>query len=220
MREAMKKYLLFFVFLTTSLANADENRFQYVERSCVRAYSQVDILLQFLYKFEGNLPDIKESKIKSLKFLIERFRNFENPTAVQKQAFGELFNDADYYQLQLQERSLNLIKELEELKNNSSPIKDKDLILSLPKSAPFGDYQNPYFKIKKFVRIQNQVRDFFDELETSKNRLEQLNQQHRLDKAMDYNNYDLGFIPSISKAAIGRVIECNLDYLEAKRISK
>ena len=203
-----------------STAFAADDRFKNADDQCTRAYSRVDALLQFLYKFEGNLPPIKESKTKSLKYQIERFSDINNSLAERKKQFGELQNDADYFQFLLQEKSIGLIKDIEELKEKSSPIKDKNLILSLPKVSSFGDYQNPYLKIKKWLRIQSGTRDFFEELENSKLRLEQLKEDHRLNKSLNYDAYNLGFITAINKTAIDSLINCNLSLFEAARISK
>jgi hypothetical protein len=216
----MKKIFLIVIFSFFSTAFAAENKLKYIEESCVRAYERTDTLLQFLYKFDGNLPSIKETKIKSLKFSIAQFKDYRSSKEVRRKAFGELFNDPDYYQFLIQEKSSNLIKELEEFKSNSSPNKDKNLIYRLPNVASFGDYQNPYLKIMKLVRIQNDVRDFFDELESSKTKLEELNQQSRLSKSLDNDPQNLAFLIGINKSAMNEVIYCNLFYLEAERISK
>jgi hypothetical protein len=131
-----------------------------------------------------------------------------------------LYNDPDYYQYLIQEKSSNVIKELEEFKSKSSPAKDKSLVYTLPNVSSFGDYQNPYLKIKKLVRIQNNVRDFFDELESSKIKLEELNQQHRLKKSLENDPQSLAFIIALNKTSLTDIIECNLSYLEAERTSK
>ena len=203
-----------------STAFAADDRFKNADDQCARAHLRVDALLQFLYKFEGNLQPIKESKIKSLKYQIEQFSDINNSLAQRKKLFGELQSDADYYQFLLQEKSFSLIKDIEELKEKSSPTKDKNLILSLPKGSSFGDYQNPYLKIKKWLRIQSDTRDFFEELENSRLRLEQLKEDHRLNKSLNYDAYNLGFIITINKTAIENLISCNLSLFEAARISK
>jgi hypothetical protein len=216
----MKCFLIALSLIFTSPAFAADDKFKYADLNCAAAYSRVDALLQFFYKFEGNLQSLKDSKVKSLKSLIEQYGDSKNSLAVRKQAFLELYSDADYYQFLLQEKSLNLIKDIEELKVNSSPIKDKKLILSLPNVSSFGDYQNPYLKLKKMVKIQSDVRDFFDELENSKMRLEQLNQEHRLNKSLNYDAQQLGFTIAFSKGSIADVISCNLGLLETARGSK
>lgn len=203
-----------------SSAYAADSKLKYIEQNCARAYLRVDALLQFFYKFEGNLPAIKDSKNKSLKNLVSQYQDISSSTALRRKAFNDLYNDPDYYQFLLQEKSFNLIKELEELKDKSSPIKDKNLVFSLPTVSSYGDYQNPYSKIKKLVRIQNNVRDFFDELESSRIRLEELSQQIRLSKSLDADAQSLGFIIALSKTSLTEVIDCNLEYLEAERISK
>ena len=216
----MKKYFITLIFSVLSTIAAADSKLKYIEDDCSRAYLRADALIQFLYKFDGNLPNIKETKIKNIKFLISQFKDFSGSDAVRRKAFGELYNDPDYYQFLIQEKSSNLIKDLEEFKSKSSPVKDKNLIYALPKVPSFGDYQNPYLKIKKLVRIQNSVRDFFDELESSQTKLEQLNQQHRLSKSLDNDPQSLGFIIALNKNSMIGVIECNLSYLEAERISK
>ena len=216
----MKNQILILLFLFTSAAFAADSKLKYIDENCVRAYIRVEALQQFFYKFEGNLPAIKDSKIKSIKFSISEFRDYKISWAARNKAYGDLYNDPDYYQYLLQDKSADLIKELEELNSKSSPVKDKNLIFSLPKVSSFGDYQNPYLKIKKLVKIQNDVRDFFDELENGRLRLEQLNQQHRLEKSLENDPQRLGAIIAFSKSAIIDVIECNLEYLEAERISK
>lgn len=220
MKSEVKFFLVALSLILNSPAFSADEKFKYVDENCVRAYSRVDALLQFFYKFEGNLQTIKDSKIKSIKSLIEQYKDGKNSLAVRKQAFLELYSDADYYQFLLQEKSLNLIKDIEELKVNSSPIKDKKLILSLPNVSNFGDYQNPYLKIQKMGRIQSDVRDFFDELENSKMRLEQLNQEQRLNKSLNYDAQQLGFTIAFSKGSISSVINCNLELLETARTSK
>lgn len=216
----MKKYFIASIFLTLSTVVAADSKLKYIEDNCVRAYSRADALLQFFYKFDGNLPNIKETKLKNIKFLISQFKDSSSSNTVRRQAFNELYNDPDYYQYLIQEKSSNVIKELEEFKSKSSPAKDKSLVYTLPNVSSFGDYQNPYLKIKKLVRIQNNVRDFFDELESSKIKLEELNQQHRLKKSLDNDPQSLAFIIALNKTSLTDVIECNLSYLEAERTSK
>lgn len=216
----MNKFLTVLMFSIATSTYAADNRLKTIEENCVRAYERVDALLPFFYKFDGNLPAIKDSKVKSIKHLIAEFRDYKSTITTRRKAFNELYNDADYYQFLLQEKSASLIKELEKFKVKANPIADKNLIFSLPKVPPFGDYENPYLKIKKMIRIQNDLRDFFDELENSRMRLEQLNQQHRLNKSLDDDAQKLGFIIAFSKTAMTEVIECNLEYLEAERLSK
>lgn len=216
----MKKYLIFILISFVFHANAADGKLKNIEDDCVRAYAMADALLQFLYKFDGNLPSIKETKIKSLKFSIAQFKDYKSSKEIRRKAYGELFNDPDYYQYLIQEKSSNLIKELEEFRSNSSPVKDRNLIYALPNVPSVGDYQNPYLKIKKLLSIQNGVRDFFDELEGSKAKLEELNQYHRLKKSLDNDAQSLAFKIAFSKISMSEVIECNLSYLEAERIFK
>jgi hypothetical protein len=216
----MKKYFIVLIFSTLTSAFAADIKLKYIEDNCVRAYARADALLQFLYKFDGNLPSIKDTKIKSMKFSIAQFKDYKSSKDVRRKAFSELFNDPDYYQFLIQEKSSNLIKELEEFKSKSSPAKDKNLIYSLPNVPSFGDYQNPYLKVIKLVSIQNNVRDFFDELESSRTKLEELNQQHRLSKSLDNDPQNLAFNIGFNKSSMNGVIECNLSYLEAERTSK
>ena len=216
----MKKLIIALSLSILTTVVAADSKLKYIDDNCVRAYARADALLQFLYKFDGNLPSIKETKIKSLKFLIGKFKDYKSSKEVRRKAFGELFNDPDYYQFLIQEKSTNLIKEIEEFKSNSSPTKDKNLIYSLPNVSSFGDYQNPYLKVMKVVRIQNNVRDFFDELESSKTKLEELNQQHRLSKSLDNDPQNLAFIIGFNKSSMIEVIDCNVSYLEAERTSK
>ena len=144
----MKKYFIASIFLTLSTVVAADSKLKYIEDNCVRAYSRTDALLQFFYKFDGNLPNIKETKLKNIKFLISQFKDSSSSNTVRRQAFNELYNDPDYYQYLIQEKSSNVIKELEEFKSKSSPAKDKNLVYTLPNVSSFGDYQNPYLKIK------------------------------------------------------------------------
>jgi hypothetical protein len=49
---------------------------------------------------------------------------------------------------------------IEEFKLKSSPTKDKNLIYALPKASSVGDYENPYLKLQKLVKIQNLNKEF------------------------------------------------------------
>lgn len=216
----MKNILIIFIFSLIPVTYAAAKNLKNIEEQCVRAYERVDAILPFLYKFEGNLPPMKDSKFKSIKHLISQFQDFRNSAEVRKKAFGELFGDADYYQYLLQEKSANLIKELERFRSKSNPIADKDLVFALPKTSPFGDYENPFAKVIKLVRLQNELRDFFDELENSQMRLEQLHQLNRLNKSLDADAQRLGFAIALHKTSMTSVIQCNLDYLEVERLSK
>ena len=75
-------------------------------------------------------------------------------------------------------------------------------------------------KIRKLVKIQNNVRDFFEELESSKTKLEALKEDHRLSKSLDTNPQRLAFEIGMNKTSMIQVIECNLEHLEAKRVFK
>lgn len=216
----MKKYFTALIFSILSTVVAADSNLKYIDENCKRAYSTFEELLQFFYKFEGNLPEIKESKIKSLKFLDSRWKDESISISLRMQTFKELWEDSDYHQLQLQEASYKLIKELEEIKKNSNPVKDKNLIYSLPNVSSFGDYQNPYKKLKEFTRIQNNVRDFFEELEKRKSKIEMLGQQERLNKSLDNNAQNFAYRVAFYKKTIPSIIDCNLEYLEAKRTSK
>jgi len=216
----MKKYFVALIISIMSTVVAADSKLKYIDENCINAYERVDELLQFLYKFDGNLPAIKETKIKNLEFLISQFRGFKNSEGTRRQAFSELFNDPDYYQFLVQEKSSNLIKEIEEFKLKSSPTKDKNLIFALPKASTVGDYDNPYLKLQKLVKIQNNVRSFFEELESTKTRLEALKEDHRFSKSLDNDPRRLGFIIAMNKSSMIQVIECNLELLEAKRIFK
>jgi hypothetical protein len=217
----MKSYFIALIFSILSTVVSADTRLKNIYDECVIAYKTTDSLLQFLYKFDGNLPNIKSTKLKHLEFLISNFNDGEASTSSRKKAFDELFNDPDYYQFRMQEKSSKLIKELEELKSKSSPEKDRDLIFSLPKIFGFATYQNPYKKIEKLVQIQYDVGDFFEELENGKVKLEQLNQIDRLKKSLDNNPQSLAFtIGLYKKLSITRIISCNLDYLEAERLSR
>jgi hypothetical protein len=216
----MKKYFIILIFSMASTLSVADTKLKYIENNCINAYERVEILLQFLYKFDGNLPTIKETKIKNIQFLLSQFSDYKNSMAVRRQAFEELFNDPDYYQFLIQDKSSNLIKELEEFKSKSNPTKDKNLIQALPKISNSGIYENPYLKIRKLVKIQNNVRDFFEELESSKTKLEALKEDHRLSKSLDSNPQRLGFEIGMNKTSIIQVIECNLEHLEAKRVFK
>ena len=70
----MKYFLIALGLIFASPAFSADDRFKYVDEQCARAHSRVDALLQFLYKFEGNLQPIKDSKIKSLK--LQSMREF------------------------------------------------------------------------------------------------------------------------------------------------
>ena len=216
----MKSLIIVFSLFLTSAALAADDKFKYADRNCEQAYSRVDALIQFFYKFEGNLPTLKDSKVKSLSSLIKQYKDNNNSRAVRRQVFNELYNDADYYQFLLQQKSLNVINAIEELKANSNPIKDKNLILSLPNAASFGDYKNPFLKLQKMVSIQSDVRDFFDELDGGRLRMEQLNQENRLSKSLNYDAEQLGFTIAFSKGSVAAVISCNLELMEVARISK
>jgi hypothetical protein len=216
----MKKYFVALIISIMSTVVAADSKLKYIDENCINAYLRVDELLQFLYKFDGNLPTIKETKIKNLEFLISQFRGFKNSEGTRRQAFSELFNDPDYYQFLVQEKSSNLIKEIEEFKLKSSPTKDKNLINALPKASTVGDYDNPYLKLQKLVKIQNNVRSFFEELESTKTRFEALKEDHRFSKSLDNDSRRLGFIIAMNKSSMIQVIECNLELLEAKRVFK
>lgn len=218
----MKNYIFILIFSFTSPAFAADSKLKYlrkdIEESCIRAYDELEELQQFLYKFDGNLPEIKDSKIKNIKFTRSQLINYKISNTERKKAFSDLYNDPDYYQYKLQEQSADLIKELEKYNSESSPIKDKNLIFSLPNVSSIGDYQNPYLKIRKLLEIQGKILSFFDDLEDGSSRLEQLNQQHRLEKSLENDPVELYARKYKFKLdTVSNVIGCNLDYLEAER---
>jgi len=88
------------------------------ESYCQEEHLGLDKFLQFLYKIDGNLPPINDSKVKSIRYLTKEFHNHENNEKERNRFFQELFPDPDYYQLKLQDDIKELISMLEKLEKS------------------------------------------------------------------------------------------------------
>ena len=127
----MRKYIIMVIAISCmAVTNSNENKLIRIEENCVNAYERVDELIQFLNKFDGNLPNIKSTKVNSLKYLIAQFEDYKIHDSVRRKAFDELYNDPDYYQYLIQEKSSKITMQLQIFRERSSPIKDRNLIFN------------------------------------------------------------------------------------------
>jgi hypothetical protein len=178
-------------------------------------YQRIDALLQFLYKFDGNLPPINTSKIKRLDFLIDQFASLaEEVTDEQRRsAFKELWSDADYWQYKSGRSAKNLIQSLEALKKANEWEKNKELIREAltQKARPYG---NIFYSMRGVLESILKSEEFFRELEESVAKLKELKQFERLEKSLPTDSYQYGFQVGILRNAPKSLMTCNFMYAE------
>jgi hypothetical protein len=99
----------------TSKVNGEAKLSDDRDNYCKREYKYVsDGFLQSLYRFEGNLPKISDSKIKRLQFVFEEWSDFKNDKEFRSMRWStEMYPDPDYWQWKLQVQTKELIKDIE-----------------------------------------------------------------------------------------------------------
>lgn len=203
--------VLSFSHVTIAAPRLGEPELWIIDGQCAHGYGRIDRLLAFLYKFDGNLPPIKETKIKHLRNLMRDFSDIKKSEEAQNTAFKELYFDADYYQLVLEDKSKALIKDLESIKKDS--MNDRETALETRNTIA-------YTRLRNFLRVKDSIHDFFATLEESLQRLDSLNAEHRLTRSLDPNTTDRAFQIARGKLALNDVIDCNLGYLEHERFNR
>ena len=134
------------------------------------AYSFTEKILQFLYKADGNLPEINSSKEKRIEYVMKKVledRDKDMSDAEKSKLFNdELANDADYHILELKKKHQEAITALEEFQRNHTPesdfrrISDYKKNLRLDKKAGDHEYRDYPFKlIRELLKIDDKVSD-------------------------------------------------------------
>ena len=186
--------------------------------------------LQALYRFDGNLPKISDSKIKRLQFVENEWRDYKNSKAYRYKLFEEeMYPDPDYWQWKIQVKTKKLIARIE---NTLKWPEDRDALLSYlfhTRVKTSSDFEKPFAYANTQRRLElNQFYEKVDliyeaaqwasELENIEDQLSRLGVGDRLDKA-------LGVEPKISRGeriaklsvevppAMKWIIRCQIEFL-------
>jgi hypothetical protein len=178
------------------------------DSSCgVRSFNGTEQLLQFLYKFEGNLPKINPNKIKRLDFLIDQYRSLTTPENPRRQAFKELWSDPDYWQYKLSLDANILIARLENINKYHNWERNKaQLIATLNKKAK--PYDNIFYSMRDFFDTHRRTESFFNDLEESVAKLKELNQVERVAKSLPQDPEEYGFQIGLLRSSTSSLLTC------------
>jgi hypothetical protein len=204
-----------------SVSIADHIDLKILHKQCTFAYKDSEKTLTFLYQFNGNLPPIKETKIKYLRSRILETKDRSITAEVTKRTWRELYADGDYIQLKLDDDSKRLIDRLEWLKKNFSPEKDREVILAHPGKDVDMKYQNlddPYYRLKLLLVLQSDLSKLIDEIESAKESFLVQKQEHRLENSVPKSTEDWFWTRHLAKNALNDIIKCNLNYLSYARL--
>jgi hypothetical protein len=198
--------------------NQKDPTFPLVIEDCDYSYKQLDNLLQFFYRFEGNLPVINENKLKRLEYISKELKNLKSPN--RKSLFDEVYLDADYYQFKISEKANQIIKQVEHFKKNSSVKINIEQVSKLPSiESPFL-WENPYKRIDFLVDLTFDIYDFYSELEITQSEFSQLKQSDRLAKSIENDARKFAIEKHQNRTVFKDVISCHTSLLNRRTISK
>ena len=167
----------------------------------------VEELLQFLYKFEGNLPKINPNKIKRLDFLIDQYESHITEKNTRRQAFKELWGDPDYWQYKLSKDANFLIARLESVKKYQNWNRSKAQVIdALNKRAK--PFDNIFYSMRNFFDIYRNTESFFQDLEQSVGKLRELNQSERFIKSLPQDPHEYGFQIGLLRSSTRFLLTC------------
>jgi hypothetical protein len=186
--------------------------------------------LQALYKFDGNLPKISDSKIKRLQFVKNEWGDHKNSKAYRHKLFDEeMYPDPDYWQWKIQVETKKLISRIE---GTLKWPQDRDALLSYlfhTRVKTSSDFELPYaygntqrrIELNQFydkVDLLNEAARWSFELDHFEAQLSRLGEGDRLDKALSAAEeiarkariVELSFrVPS----AMQGIIRCQIEFL-------
>ena len=163
-------------------------------------YPLIELILQFFYKADGNLPEINASKEKRIEFVWEKTmmhpdRNLSKTE--QTKLFLELWNDADFHIWQLKNKHREAIIAIEKFQRNHSVDSDLKSISDYknnlrPDAKQVGGYEDrdfPFRLIDELLEINDKVTDAIDAQNETVRELQRLNSIDKLEKTglMDDN---------------------------------
>ena len=173
----------------------------------VRSFNGTEQLLQFLYKFEGNLPKINPNKIKRLDFLIDQYHSLITAENTRRQAFKELWSDPDYWQYKLSLDANILIARLENINKYHNWDRNKTQVIEIlnKKAKP---YENIFYSMRDFFDTYRRTESFFQDLEESVVKLKELNQIERFAKSVPQDPQEYGFQIGLLRSSTSSLITC------------
>lgn len=155
---------------------------------CKKDYDKVkNYLLQHLYKLDGNLPAISDSKRKRLGFVINEWKNENRDKQYRSNLWlTEMYPDADYWQITLENEVKPLIKLLEAINWE----RDRDELtnyLNLLRGKRYystREQENAPNLISHYIVLTKKVDETLRQVIDTDTQLRRLSQSNRLDKAL------------------------------------
>ena len=189
---------------------------------CKRSYDFVKTdLLQILYRIDGNLPQISDSKQKRLEFVVREWANVAPQNVEYRKNLWrtEMYPDADYWQWILQEKLRPLISKLESLNwDQASGVLLNHLELLRGKNyySTLGQERASNL-ISGYLEIYANSLDVFIQLQETDRQFDRLKQSQRLNRSLMENPIEraeyLGRIGTIGPGYVKLMINCNLRFL-------
>jgi hypothetical protein len=189
----------------------------YLERTCQSNDERMRSLLQYLYKIDGNLRELNESKVKRIKFLESNLRKTRD-RAQYSISFRELYNDPDWYQYKIQSEARGLISKVEEAAktrswNDFKARVEEQLSDIGTNSINYKISSSATGVMQSYIRLGQEIRGFFKTLEDSEQRLSELGEWSRLSRSLEESKETRTVISGLFLLDPDNILNCQVEYI-------
>lgn len=221
LRRILAGLSLALLFVSPLAFSADIDADRMRDEQCTRDYKQIDDFLQYLYRVDGNLKELNQSKVKRIEHLETVFKDYKASKPQRSAAFNELYTDPDWYVYKLQKNTQKLIGQLEALKKDYSWPAFKRLATQQAdrQITAFAVAPSATRSMEVTVELIYTAADFFSERTEIKDRLEVLGASSRLSRAFSADPQQDSFEARLNFYFLSRLMGCQTDFL-ASRLNK
>lgn len=198
--------------------------------SCKDTEESIDATLQYLYRLQRNLPEIKDEKLRRLEFVES---SFSSPGASSVDLYryweSEMYSNPEYWQYKLNENAQRLVESYEKIKAKLKKRSIPDRALALAeltrtarekekresyKSQINYSWSDTYFQLlHEIYDLSEMLQEHYLVLSETEANLERLGQGWRLSRALEQDVEKRAFSKATNKFRIRQTYRCAIENL-------